>query len=381
MAKQKSNNQKITTKNSSPNPKPYVLFTPGPVEVPAFILNEISQPLIYHREMKFSELYNAVVLGLKKVFNTAGDVFVFTASGTGAMEAAVSNIISRNDKALVVICGKFGERWRELLIRYGAIVRQLVARFGDVIAPEELHRQLKADDTIKYVFTTLTETSTGNVLDIKSYGKICHNLNRKLIVDCVAGLGADEFKMDEWNVSIAVGASQKALFTPPGLSFLAINNSIWEIIKKSRSPRYYFDLLLSKKFQENSQTPWTPAISLFYGLNKALQIINKKGINQAIKEHKEIGEFARKQIISQGLEIFPKNPSNALTVIKMPKDIDGVKIVDYVKKEHKMLFSNGQAELRGRIVRIGHMGCIKKAQIALALKAFKDGFDYVTKSK
>ncbi len=359
--------------------KTYTLFTPGPVEVPDFILKEIGQPLVYHREEKFSELYNSTVTGLKKVFNTTGDVFIFTASGTGAMEAAVSNIISRGDKALVVICGKFGERWRELLIRYGAIVRQLVAPYGDVIAPEELERQLKTDDTIKYVFTTLTETSTGNVLDIKSYGKICHKLNRILIADCVAGLGADEFRLDEWNVSIAVGASQKALFTPPGLSFLACNNNVWDIIKKSNSPKYYFDLILSKRFAEKGQTPWTPAISLFYGLNKALQTVNKKGIEKVIKEHKTIGDYTRQQIKIMNLEIFPKNPSNALSVIKMPKNIDGTKIVDYVKKEYNLLFSNGQIELRGKIVRIGHMGYIKKREITNALHAFKAGYNFALK--
>lgn len=360
--------------------KQYFLFTPGPTEVPNLILRETAQPLIYHREAKFSELFHHTVQELRKVFVTKGNIFIFTASGTGAMEAAVCNLISRGDKALVVICGKFGERWRELLIRYGAFVRNLVAPYGETVPPEELERKLKTDDTIKYVFTTLTETSTGALLDIKTYGEICHKLNRLLIVDAIAGLGADEFRMDQYNVSIAVGASQKALFTPPGLSFLACNERAWEIIKKSHSPRYYFDLLLYKRFAEKDQTPWTPAISIFYGLYRALQTINKKGIVNTWQQHKTIAEFTRKETKKIGLEIFPKNPSNALTVIKMPSGIDGTKIVDYAKSRYHILFSNGQAEMRGKVVRIGHMGYIKRTEVDKALRAFKASYKKIIKS-
>jgi aspartate aminotransferase-like enzyme len=359
----------------------YILFTPGPTEVPEFILQETSRSLVYHREASFSILFNDTIKELKKVFLTNGKIYILTASGTGAMEAAVSNLVMRGDKAIVVICGKFGERWRELLFRYGAYVRNLIAPYGDTIVPEELERRLKTDDSIKYVFTTLTETSTGAVLNIKSYGEICHRLNRHLIVDCVAGLGADEFRMDDWHVAVAVGASQKALFTPPGLSFVALNEQVIPLMKNCRSPRYYFDLQLYEKFIDKGQTPWTPAISLFYGLNKALKTINKKGITKFWSEHKKIAQLVRKEITSMGLELFPKSPSNGLTVIRMPKGVDGTKIVEYVKTRYHILFANGQVEMRGKIVRIGHMGYFKKPDIVKAVKAFKAAYNYVTKSK
>lgn len=359
----------------------YTLFTPGPTEVPAFILKETAKPLVYHREAKFSELFHATVKELKKVFLTNEKLFILTASGTGAMEAAVCNLISRNDRALVVICGKFGERWRELLYRYGAYVRSLVAPYGESIPPEELERKLKTDDTIKFVFTTLTETSTGALLDIENYGKICKSRNRLLIVDSVGGLGADQFHMDKYNVSVAVGASQKALFTPPGLSFIACNSQAWEIVKNSKSPRYYFDLLSAERFAEKGQTPWTPAISIFNGLYAALTRINKKGIAHFWEQHKLIAELVRKEIRNMGLEIFPKNPSNALTVIKMPENVDGTKIIDFVKTHHHMLLANGQAEMRGKVVRIGHMGYFTKPGIIKALKAFKIGYNKIAKVK
>lgn len=353
----------------------YTLYTPGPTEVPDFILKETAQPLIYHREVSFSRILTATVKELKKIFLTNARIFVLTSSGTGAMEAAVSNLINRNDKVLVVSCGKFGERWRELLLRYGAYVRTMEISYGKSIAPTELERRLKTDDSIKYVFTTLTETSTGALLDIKTFGNICHNLNRMLIVDCIAGLGADEFRMDQWHVSVAVGASQKALFSPPGLSFIAVSESAWQIMHNCRSPRYYFDLQLAQKFSEKGQTPWTPAISLLGGLLTALKHINKKGIEKFWREHQQIAEYVRTNIKTMNLQIFPEQPSNALTVIKMPDGVDGTKIVEYVKLKHRMLFSNGQSEMRGKVVRIGHMGYFSKPNITKALKAFKIGYN------
>jgi len=359
----------------------YTLYTPGPTEVPETILKATAQPLAYHREASFSEIYSATVKELRKIFITTGRIFVLTSSGTGAMEAAVANLVSRNDKALVVICGKFGERWRELLLRYGAYVRNLEVRYGKSIAPEELERKLKTDDSIKYVFTTLTETSTGALLDIKSFGNICHKLNRHLIVDCVAGLGADEFRMDDWHVSVAVGASQKALSAPPGLAFIAVSEPAWQIMKNCRTPKYYFDLQIAEKFALKNQTPWTPAISILNGLHIALTNVNKKGIKKVWQEHLQIAEFVRKYIADMNLEIFPDYPSNALTVIKIPEGFDGAKIVEYIKIRHKILFANGQAEMRGKVVRIGHMGYFTKPGITKALNAFKSGYQKIAVKK
>lgn len=350
--------------------KQYTLFTPGPTEVPDFVLQASAQSLVYHREANFSNIYQAVIQQLKAVFKTNGRVFIFTASGTGAMEAAVANLVSRNEKALVAICGKFGERWKELLTRYGAYVRTLDVPYGKTINPQELERKLKTDDTIKYVFTTLTETSTGTLIDIKSFGEICRKLNRLLIVDCIAGLAADEFQMDKWYVDVAIGASQKALFTPPGLSFLACNDKAWQIIEKSRNPRYYFDLLIAAKFHEKNQTPWTPAISIFNGLLSALQYVTKKGIEHSWQRHQTIAEYVRTYLAKLNIELFSEKPSNALTVIKMPEHIDSTKIIEYLKNQYHILFANGQAELKGKIIRIGHMGLYDKKTFAQVLNYF-----------
>jgi serine---pyruvate transaminase len=353
----------------------YTLFTPGPTHVPDDILAELSKPLVYHREASFVEILSESLKGLKRVFKTKSDVYVFTASGTGAMEAAASNLLSPGDNAIVAICGKFGERWRELVLRYGAYAEVLQVPFGKSVPVEELERKIKSNDNARFVFTTLTETSTGAVNDIKSFGHICRANNRILVVDAIAGLGADELCMDEWQVDVVCGAAQKALYCPPGLSFIAFNDRAWEIAERNRSPRFYFDLRQYRKWlQDKGQTPWTPAISLFYCLNRALGQILEVGMEEIWARHKRVAEYTRKCVADASLEILPEHPSNALTVIKMPEGIDGSVIVTTVKERDKMLLANGQAEMFKKIVRIGHMGCIGKPEVTKAFEAFLKAF-------
>lgn len=359
--------------------KKYTLYTPGPVEVPDFIYDTAARPLIYHREAAFAKIYTSVETKMKKLIKTKSPVYFLTASGTGAMETAVSNLVSYHDRVLVATCGKFGQRWNEICIRFGTYVDLLSVPYGQSVPPEELERRLRTDDTARLVFTTLTETSTGALNDIKAFGEICRRNNRILIVDAIAGLGADELKMDEWKVDVVCGASQKALFCPPGLSFIAINERAWEILVKTRSPRYYFDLKLYKQFAEKGQTPWTPAISLFFALDCALDRILKTGIEKIWRRHRRQAELLRAKIKKLGLEFMPERPSNALTVIKMPEGVDGSQIVEIAKKKKKILFANGQAELRGKIVRIGHMGMISPTELNRAFKVFEAVFNEVKK--
>jgi aspartate aminotransferase-like enzyme len=291
------------------------------------------------------------------------------------MEAAAANLLSPGDTAITAICGKFGERWRELVLRYGAYADILQMPFSKAIPPEELERKIKLNDNARFVFTTLTETSTGVVNDIKNFGRICRANNRILVVDAIAGLGADELCMDEWQVDVACGAAQKALYCPPGLSFIAVNDRAWEIMEKSRSPRYYFDLRQYRKWlAEKGQTPWTPAISLFYSLNRALGQILEVGMEETWARHRRVAEYVRKRVAEAGLQLFPERPSNALTVIRMPEGVDGSAIVTTVKERDKMLLANGQGEMNKKIVRIGHMGCIGKVEVTRAFDAFLKAF-------
>ncbi|MEO0010327.1 MAG: alanine--glyoxylate aminotransferase family protein [candidate division WOR-3 bacterium] len=350
----------------------YKLWTPGPVAVPKAYLKALDRELVYHREELFGKLLTAVVKRLQQIFLTNQPVYVLTSSGTGAMEAAVANLVSPGDRVIVTPAGKFGERWREINLRFGAYVDELARPYGEAIPPEELERKLKSNDATKCVFATLTETSTGVTNDIRAFGEICYRLNRILIVDAIAGLGVDELQMDAWHVDVVIGGSQKGFACPPGLAFIALSEKAWTQVEKCKNSRYYFDLRQYKKFAEKGQTPWTPAISLFYALDIALTRMTRRGIKKIWQEKAELASFVRRELEKKGYTLFPQRPSNALTVIRMPEGMDGTKIVNYCKQVRKVLLSNGQAELRGKIVRIGHMAPVTKAEMARVLRYFDE---------
>jgi aspartate aminotransferase-like enzyme len=355
----------------------YKLYTPGPVDVPLKFLKELSSGLVYHREASFAAIFESVRQGLQKVMLTKGEVHLLTASGTGAMEAAVSNLVSPGDKVLVATAGRFGERWRELCLRFGAYVDEMSRPYGESIPPEEMERRLLANDSARCVFTTLTETSTGALNDIKALGDICHRLNRILVVDAVAGLGADELRMDEWNVDVVVGGCQKGLAVPPGVSFIGLSARAGERVEKAKAARFYFDLRIARRYAEKGQTSWTPAISIVYALNLSLKKLNRIGMPRYWKEHRQIAEMLRKKVADLGLALYPQHPSNALTVIRMPDGVDGTKVIDICKQRNRILLANGQGNLRGRIVRIGHMGPVTKAEMSKVFGCFERAFKQV----
>lgn len=357
----------------------YKLFTPGPVAVPSEYRKALDNDLVYHREAGFASLMRSVAKELAKVFLTSQPVYVLTASGTGAMEAAVANLVNPQDRVVVAHSGKFGERWRELVIRFGGYVDELSRHYGESIPPEELERKLKANDAARCVFTTLTETSTGALNDIKSFGEICYRLNRILIVDAVAGLGVDELQMDAWHLDVVVAGSQKGLAVPPGLSFIALSPRAWEQVERCKNSRYYFDLRKYRQFAEKGQTPWTPAISIYYALDLALKKFNRRGVKKNWQEKAILARYVRERVTKMGLALFPRYPANALTVIRLPEGVDGTKIVEFCKTKNHILLANGQAELRGKVVRIGHMSPMSKTEADRVLNFFYQAYKVIAR--
>ncbi|MEO0101854.1 MAG: alanine--glyoxylate aminotransferase family protein [candidate division WOR-3 bacterium] len=349
--------------------KPYTLFTPGPVEIEKEVRKELNEPLLYHRERIFSEIFAEVIRNLKRLIFTKGKIFILTASGTGAMEASVQNLVSKNERALVISYGVFGSRWKELLWRYGVYVDEIAYPYGQSPPLEEIVRRLRTSDQAKFVFTTLTETSTGMLSQIEEIGKICRAEDRLLVVDGICGLGADKFYMDKWQVDVFCGASQKALASPPGLSFVAVGERAWEAVTKAKSPRYYFDFRIYDKFLNDLQTPYTPAILTLYALRISLKKILSLGVKRLWEKHKQRAEIFRRAM--GNVEYLPDNPSNALTVIKMPEGKDSTKIIREIKERYKMLFANGQRELKGKLIRVGHMGDLKKKDLLKAAEVIK----------
>ncbi len=336
--------------------KEYKLFTPGPIDIPDDVLRATAHKCIYHREDKFRVLLDKISEMLKRLVDCKHRIYLLTSSGTGAMETAFVNIMSKSDIPVVAVCGKFGERWVELNKTYGYNPIVIKQNFGKPIFPQMIEECLKKLRKPAIVFTTLTETSTGVVNDIKTINTVVKKYGGYLVVDGVAGIGADPFYQDRWNVDVLCGASQKALMAPPGIAFVSISQRSHEKIKESSIPKYYFNLSLYEKFLEKGQTPWTPAITILYGLKKGLEKIIKIGIKENFNRHKEMAEYVRQRFTKMGYELFSENPSNGLTVMKMPPGLDSTEIIRECKERYGILFANGQGEMRGKILRVGHMG-------------------------
>jgi aspartate aminotransferase-like enzyme len=347
------------------------LLTPGPTPVPEKISKKMAEPIIHHRTPDYRSIAKRANENLKKIFKTEVNVLTFTSSGTGAMEASVVNTLSRGDTAIVVVGGKFGERFAEICASYGVKVVPIEIEWGTSPDRSLIEKALKENPQAKAVFTQLCATSTATVYDIKAIAGVVKKTGAILVVDAISGLGADEFNMDAWGVDIAIGGSQKAFMIPPGLSFCAVSKKAWNLIKESSLPKYYYDFNKYESVVAKSDSPFTPAITLVIGLEKALSMISEEGVDNFIQRHKRDAEFVRKCVKDLGLELFSKSPSNAVTAVKVPEGLDAAKLISSLKSEG-ITFAGGQARLKGRIFRIAHMGGITRADLEHALGRLKE---------
>lgn len=348
------------------------LLTPGPTPLPPHVSEAMARPIIHHRTPQFQEILKEVIEGLKYVFQTQGDIFILTSSGTGAMEAAVVNLLSPQDTALTIQGGKFGERWTEVCRANGIIPEVIDVEWGRAVKPEEIEKRLKANPQIKAVFTTLSETSTGVTNDIEAIGSIVKNFEAVLVVDAISGLGAIDLKTDAWSVDMCISGSQKGLMLPPGLAFISVSKKAWIKINASKCSKYYFDLKLAKKAWENTDTPFTPAITLVIALNEALKMIRQDGLENIFARHKKMADVTRLAVKALGLELFaPTAASDVVTAVKVPEGIDGEKLVKTMRDNFGVTIAGGQAELKGKVFRIAHMGYIEEFDIIVAISCLE----------
>ncbi|MCM8766222.1 MAG: alanine--glyoxylate aminotransferase family protein [Candidatus Omnitrophica bacterium] len=348
-----------------------LLLTPGPTPVPPEVSLAMAVPIIHHRTSEYRAIFEEVIKGLKYVFQTENDVFTFASSGTGAMESAVVNLLSPKDKVITVEGGKFGERWTEICKSYGIEPIVIEVPWGEAVEPEEIAQILEKNSQIKAVFTTLCETSTGVVNDVRRIAEITAKHKAVLVVDAISALASIELRTDAWGVDIVVAGSQKGLMLPPGLSFLSISPKAWELVKEAKSPRYYFDLKEAKKALEKIDTPFTPAVTLIIGLREALRLIQKEGLENIWERHALMAEATRKAMLALGLELFAKAPSDAVTAVKVPQGIDGENLVKLLRQKYGVSIAGGQAELKGKVFRIAHMGYITPEDILLTLSCLE----------
>lgn len=349
------------------------LFTPGPTPVPPEVLLEMAHPIIHHRTAAYSDIFQDVREGLKYVFQTRNEVLVLASSGTGAMEAAVTNLLCKGDRVLVVRGGKFGERWAEICTAYGVEPVNIDVEWGRAVDPVVVERALTDQPDIKAVLLQASETSTGVMQPVRELAMITRERENTFIaVDAISGLGVFDLPMDEWGLDVVVSGSQKAFMLPPGLAFIALSEKAWRFNKISDLPKYYFDLAKEKKQAEKNQSAYTPAVSLIVGLKRSLDMIREEGLEGLFARHSMLAKASRAAMKALGLQLLAEeSPSSAVTVVKSPPGIDAQDVIKICREKFGVVLAGGQGGLKGKVFRIGHMGYVDKFDIVAAVSAIE----------
>ncbi|MBI3410618.1 MAG: alanine--glyoxylate aminotransferase family protein [Planctomycetes bacterium] len=344
------------------------LLTPGPTPVPEETLLELAKPVFFHRSSEFRQLLAEVHQDLQAVFMTKNPILPLTSSGTGALEAALVNCVPPGRKIICLIAGRFGERWRSIAKAFGLESVNITVPYGQAVQPEQLQKALADHPDAVAVCSTLSETSTGVGHDIKAFSHLIARTPAIHIVDAISGLGPIECRTDQWNIDIVCTGSQKALMMPPGLAFLSVSDKAWRVIENNSTPRtFYFDLKKARKSLETNDTPYTPAHTLIRALRVSLKRILAEGMENIWKRQARYAAGARAGFKGLGLEIFANPPNNALTVVKAPPGIDSSDLLGRLEKHYGLKLANGQDTLKGKIIRLAHMGYIDWFDILAAI--------------
>jgi aspartate aminotransferase-like enzyme len=347
------------------------LFTPGPVAVPEEVMLQMARPIIHHRTVEFEMIFSEVREGLKYVYETQQEVFILAASGTGAMEGAVVNTLSKGDKVLVVNGGKFGERWVKISKVYGLEVVEVKVEWGYSVVPKIIEDYLNKDKDIKAVMVQASETSTGVMHPTKDIGEITRKRDDViLIVDGITAVSVFPLPFDEYGIDVLVAGSQKAFMLPPGLSFAAMSEKAWKFYEKSDLPKFYFDFKSYLNNADKNTTPYTPAVSLIVGLALVLKNFKNEGLQKIHNRHSKLALATREAMKAIGLEPFVKDtPSTALTVTYAPEEIGAKKIISALKDSFGMTVAGGQDDAKGKIFRVSHIGYIDMADTIAYISA------------
>ena len=348
------------------------LIAPGPTPVPSRVLLAMAQPIVHHRTPQFSQVFADAKRALQTVFQTKEDVIMLAASGTGAMEAAVTNLFSPGDQVLTVNGGKFGERWTKLAKAYGLNPTELKVEWGQSVRVDEVRRTLDEKPGIRGVFIQASETSTGALHPTEQIAQLTRQRDTLLIVDGITAVGVFDVPMDRWGIDVLITGSQKALMLPPGLAFIALSERAWQRTKDAKVPRFYFDLARERDNLGKDTTAWTPAISLITGLREALNMILEEGLPNVFARHARMAAATQAAVRALGLKLVsPDAPSPALTAFYVPSGVDGGKLVAYLRDRMGVTFMGGQDQLKGKIVRIGHLGHTGAFDIITAIGALE----------
>lgn len=358
-----------TSPKTSTRPR---LFTPGPVEIPVRILRAMSGVQPHHRTDVFRAVFKKVTADLAWLHQTKGEVLIIAASGTGALEAAVVNFMAKGEKALVLVGGKFGERWANICKAYGVPYETIEVAWGHAIEPSEVAKRLAADPGITTVFGTQSETSTATVYDIQGIAKVTKAAGKRFIVDAITGVGVHPLPQDEWGVDVVITGSQKGLMSPPGLATVSIAPWAFDAIEGDKLPRFYWDLRKARKNLPAGESAWTPPVSLIFAVEEAIAMMQEEGLEQVHRRHARLGAAVRAGAQKLGWTLFSKSPANGVTAIEPPAGVDASATLKRLREVHGITVAGGQDDMKGKMIRIGHMGSYDLSDIYVVLGALEE---------
>ena len=354
-------------------PEKRYLMTPGPTPVPPEVLAALAEPMIHHRGRDFRNTYRRCLERLREVYRTEHDVLLFTSSGTGGFESAVSNLSSPGDRVLVVSAGNFGERWAAMARAYDADVVHMRLAWGETPEPDDVRSALSGAGDVRVVYLVHSETSTGVVTDVQALAAAAHEAEALVVVDAISSLGAVPLETDAWGIDVVVSGSQKALMCPPGLAFTSVSPAALDAAAHSASPRYALDWERTRAAQAKLDAPFTPAVSIVKALDVALGLVLDEGLEAAFERHARLGRACREGVKAMGLELFSPDDdrSAVVTAIRAPDGVDSSDIVAALRDRFGITIAGGQGELKGRIFRIGHIGWFDIFDITTSLAALE----------
>jgi len=347
------------------------LVAPGPTRVPPEVMQALARPVLHHRAPQFRSTLRRVRSGLQEIAGTENPVLLLACTGTAAMESAVVNLCGPGDAVLVVSAGYFGERWITLAERYGCDVVPLRYEWGAVPSPEDLGRALLARPDVKAVLLVHSETSTGVVVDLERFAAVAKSVGAMFVVDAVSSFAAVPIQTDAWGIDVLISSSHKALMTPPGLAFVIASPAALEVAKNAPLPRYYLDWgpNLAPQLGDEPETWFSAAVSLVVALDAALSSIRQEGLEAVYQRHVQLGRQCRSGVKALGLKLFSPDEDSAavLTAVPMPEGVDSTAVVRAMHDRWAVTVADGEARLKGKIVRIGHLGCVTDADVDRAI--------------
>ena len=352
-----------------------LIMLPGPTNVPARIMKAMTEPTIGHRSRDFHALHEKILKNLKYLFQTRNDVYALTSSGTGGIECAISNTTSQGDKVIIPTFGLFGERLKGTIATHRGNPIPVPAEWGEGIPIDSIERAIDQNRDAKAIAIVYNETSTGVTFrDLPKLGKIAEKNNLLLIVDAISILGGDELPTDKWGVDICVTGSQKCLACPPGLALISVSEKAWHAIEETKNKHvYYFDLTKNREYRRTGETPFTPALPLFYALDEALKMIREEGLENRIKRHRTCARAFYNAIEALKLQPLPdeEHQSNTVIAIKNPRGVDDKTLRRIMEDRHHILIAGGQGKLKGLVHRIGNMGTVSEREVTATIAALE----------